>query len=636
MERKKWCTEFEPNEPDVPKVPQKVFEDAEKSFANLLLFRKKSPRSQFKDVFCSACMKRYTVGEWREIMENEEVELMHAQHKESYICPRCKAEGKAVNVKIANAGNYNAQRCIAVFLPVNENDVWVRCYFISRSYTESPMGCTTIEEVGRYHFEPGKCDMYKWFYDNKLQRSPNIEEPFCWNHGVYCEKYEYTAVLGTTAGIEDTFLKYSGYEQAAQLFYNVPMMKWLGYYCRYPAIEMLAKMGHHDVLQELIFGNCDNKSIIDWKAKRIWNFYGLEKGEYDLWYDKFNMDMTVLKLFHRIKGEGSAGMETAQTIAKDFCSGYGYYSTYGRWLKEAYHMIALCRKMRTKPGDVVRYVHRVHKESGGGCHLCPGITVKDAWTLWLDYIDMADAAGKIKTISPMPKDLKAEHDKLLKSKRRMENMRREKDRIKQIEKMREDAQKAAEGYGKKYRRIPEIYDEIRETYAYTGDQYSVVVPQGLADLLFESDFLTLCIARKDERYFGRILSRESYLMFLRRNNKPDVPWYLLEVEPGGVIRQKRTHEDDQKEDLQDALPFLAEWQSVVQSRVKGAEKKRAQRSEELRKMEYAELREAKTLVHNGMLRGKMLADVLEADLLTVGFMDNQKNKQTKQKDKVTA
>ena len=34
--------------------------------------------------------------------------------------------------------------------------------------------------------------------------------------------------------------------------------------------------------------------------------------------------------------------------------------------------------------------------------------------------------------------------------------------------------------------------------------------------------------------------RETYLLFLRRAARPDVPWYTLEIEPGGNIRQKKS------------------------------------------------------------------------------------------------
>ena len=40
-----------------------------------------------------------------------------------------------------------------------------------------------------------------------------------------------------------------------------------------------------------------------------------------------------------------------------------------------------------------------------------------------------------------------------------------------------------------------------------------------------------------DRYLDRIERRESYILFLRRTNEPDVSYYTLEVEPGGTIRQ---------------------------------------------------------------------------------------------------
>ncbi|MFQ7748373.1 MAG: hypothetical protein ACLRJV_14440 [Eubacteriales bacterium] len=62
-----------------------------------------------------------------------------------------------------------------------------------------------------------------------------------------------------------------------------------------------------------------------------------------------------------------------------------------------------------------------------------------------------------------------------------------------------------------------------------------------------------------ERY-DRIERRESFIMFLRRAEEPEIP-ITLEIEPDGTVRQKRTLFDRQHEDMEQATEFLQKWQS---------------------------------------------------------------------------
>jgi len=104
-------------------------------------------------------------------------------------------------------------------------------------------------------------------------------------------------------------------------------------------------------------------------------------------------------------------------------------------------------------------------------------------------------------------------------------------------------------------------------------------------------------------------------LFLRKTEQPDKPYYTLEVEPGGVIRQKRTEYDRQNKDIEEASEFLKEWQREIQKRITASDKKLADKSRQLRIESYAEMRKKKVKINGGLFQGKYLADVLEADLM---------------------
>ena len=69
------------------------------------------------------------------------------------------------------------------------------------------------------------------------------------------------------------------------------------------------------------------------------------------------------------------------------------------------------------------------------------------------------------------------------------------------------------------------------------------------------------------------------------------------------------------EDIKAFTPFLREWQQYVKKMLSDEEKELAKASRETRLREYKELRDKKEPVRNGLLAGKLLADVLEADLM---------------------
>lgn len=71
----------------------------------------------------------------------------------------------------------------------------------------------------------------------------------------------------------------------------------------------------------------------------------------------------------------------------------------------------------------------------------------------------------------------------------------------------------------------------------------------------------------------------------------------------------------QNKDIDAARAFLREWQGVVAKRLNEDDRRNASRSRELREQEFIQLRADQIKVHNGDLAGKLLVDVLTADLL---------------------
>lgn len=69
--------------------------------------------------------------------------------------------------------------------------------------------------------------------------------------------------------------------------------------------------------------------------------------------------------------------------------------------------------------------------------------------------------------------------------------------------------------------------------------------------------------------------RESYLLFLRKTAEPDTPYYTVEAEPGGTVRQVRTQYNRQNDDIGEVRAFLKIWQKQLAKRLTQKDKQLA-------------------------------------------------------------
>ena len=86
-----------------------------------------------------------------------------------------------------------------------------------------------------------------------------------------------------------------------------------------------------------------------------------------------------------------------------------------------------------------------------------------------------------------------------------------------------------------------------------------------------------------------------------------MPFYTIEVEPGGTIRQHRGMFDEEP-DIEKVKPFLKEWQKVIRKRMSEEDHKRAAVSKIKREENIEDLkRRNNTRVLNGLMEDFMEA-----------------------------
>jgi DNA-directed RNA polymerase subunit RPC12/RpoP len=220
---------------------------------------------------------------------------------------------------------------------------------------------------------------------------------------------------------------------------------------------------------------------------------------------------------------------------------------------------------------------------------------------WKDYLDMCKEQKKDLTDEMVykPRELKRRHDELVDE----INKQRIIEEMKRSEKQRKDEAKRMR---KKFPGAEETLKAIKPKYEFEDDTYKIIVPQTLMDIMIEGSALHHCAGATD-RYFDRIMQQETYICFLRRAKEPDIPYYTIEVEPGGTIRQHRGLYDEEP-NIEEIRPFLRKWQQEIKKRLKDSDLKLAKVSARKRQENIEDLRQKN---NTRVLQG-LMEDFMEA------------------------
>lgn len=233
-------------------------------------------------------------------------------------------------------------------------------------------------------------------------------------------------------------------------------------------------------------------------------------------------------------------------------------------------------KVKMSPRQVMNYVEKQRADG------YKGKSAKAVLNQWSDYLGMCQQQKKDLSdeLVYRPRQLKRRHDEIveeIQKQRAIEEMKRNK----------KAAAEAAKRMREKYPGAEEILKDIKKKYEYSNDEYMMIVPQRLTEIITEGNTLHHC-AGATERYFERIMQRETYICFLRKAADPGIPFYTIEVEPGGTIRQHRSYYDEEP-GIEEIRGFLREWQKEIKKRLKEEDHKLARISAQKRQKNIEEL-----------------------------------------------
>ena len=354
---------------------------------------------------------------------------------------------------------------------------------------------------------------------------------------------------------------------------SVNVVNYIGAEQTHPVIEKCAKAG----LTKLA-----NEFVTKWDAKKVLDSVADGELAKDLGIDKMRMG--------RLRKQ-NGGWELLQWYQEEKINDTIWDDeilfNFASWDIDYTDIDGMLEKI-----PMTKLYHYLLKQSKLGT-----MSVRQVVQTWNDYMSMATRLkmDTDKSMVYMPKDLHRAHNDCI-------------DLI-NTARVEEEAKKLR----KKWPKVDKNCRDLKK-YEFKDKKYCIVAPKGVADIYREGMVLRHCLHTCDI-YWNRITEKITFLMFLRKADSPDTPWYTLEVEPGGNIRQKRTVGDNQNPDLKEAMPFLKKWQKHIQKIMNDEDRKLAERSDKQRRENYKEIRKEQKRVWHGKLQGQLLADVLEADFM---------------------
>lgn len=493
------------------------------------------------------------------------VPIKAPKHDKATICPRCKTKAvfKATGrIQTLTTGWHYAE----VVQKIPKGIVirrFSQCTWYRNVNYKKP-NTSTREERRILIFDDGTVKKYMWgTYKNKFLRWM----PECLN---YWRKSGALYKKNLKALKKNSLLKYSAFDLWPRLPQSLE--EYLQTEQGNPAVEKLARIGMFKLAEGLIYSGYDIHLLAQ-EAKELTKILKVDKSRLDR-LKAINGNVTALRWMQE---EKRINTRWPDDLIKDFS-------------EENIKPIEL-EFIPVKIGIV--QIHNYVKKQAK----IMNESIAQVVITWRDYLYMAKDLKMNTKLEQIykPKDLKIAHDELI------------------ILKNTKNIEKEAAVIVKKFPKVEEQLKKLQK-FEYKKGDFEIVAPKKVVDIVKEGRILKHCVHTCDY-YFSRIQTDESYLFFLRHSNHRDMPWYTLEVEPSGNIRQKRTTGDNQNADFDTAREFLNDWQKYFKKQLTKEEQELGEKANLLRKKNYEELRKNGNRIWHGKLAGQLLADVLEKDFM---------------------
>lgn len=371
-----------------------------------------------------------------------------------------------------------------------------------------------LVERQRYVFAKDGCCRYGSEYGNKWTIRREFREPvFCAPNYNFTFDNSYSVI--NIEAIKQSCMKYSH----AEKYRNSLLMEYMKFYCKHPNVEYIVKSGYSHLITEVWTGYWGNQKVmridshINFKSNNLLKMLGLNRAEFKLLKGcEYHYDnyMTWRDKYPKYKPEELLS------------------------LAKVYHWeIGTCDRFSeitgVRPTRLARYLDTNDINSR-------------------DYSDYLDQCRILKynlhdTAICMPHDFKAMHA-----------------RLSAIIKYKQDV-------ASRKQFADNINDRKRLEYS-RGDLF-IRQPESMDEIDAEGAALNHCVGGYAERHAKGVL----HILFIRRADKPDVPYYTMELDIHGNVCQVRGRKNCEMTD--EVRAFVEEYKLCIAKIFSKKEKKTA-------------------------------------------------------------
>lgn len=519
----------------MPEIPEEFLDWSRKEVTNkhYLFYKRKGNKVE---AWCSACGNE---NEYR-INPGESYEELTAvrtgpkpKHNDFAVCGICGEAGKWIAVGRKNRIE-DKEPCY-LWQTINEKTFVIRYFYAYKTATQGGEKCEWTE-IARNFIRKGRKKIQKDYQKYDGYTGEDFWDD-CNLYGLKSIKQEDGKIYpGSWDELKKSHLKYSGLEEyVAWMKKSKPMRKidytgYLGQYNRFPAEEMLVKMG----LYELV--DLCSKDWFDEKA---------EKPEDVLKIDKRKLkELLKVGIAEQYKWLKMYQMEKRLGILLKEEEEKELFKIMGEYRLTEYEKIAPYLSVTKFINRVKRYACKPDREHRNWSEYMIA-------TRYCDYLDMCIQMGydMTDTIKLFPKDLHAAHDKMvLEVNRRAADMRKQE-------------------VNKKYPNIAKKYEELEKYYGIETKKYIVRPVRDAAEMVEEGRMQHHCVG--GDTYLGKHNKGESRILLMRKREKPEEPYITIEIRGTQIIQWYGEH--DKKTDQKQVDAFLKRY-------VKQLEKKKQRKT----------------------------------------------------------
>lgn len=299
------------------------------------------------------------------------------------------------------------------------------------------------------------------------------------------------------------------------------ILKILG---RYPMIEFLEKGGYHKIVEEIMKGRM-RSGVIDQNAVKLKEALKIDKQR----MERLKRLSGGWKMLKALQYEQSSGCRLSDELLS--CIESESIDIYE--LEYARTQMSIPR--------IISYLRRQAQINGR--------TFAEMKQYYRDYLDMAAERGMDVTdeIVCHNSRMMEYHNRYLEEKNKHENQERDRE------------------VNKKFARICTDHKINQEHFGYEDEKYVIAVPKRASDITREGRLQHHCVGASDG-YMKNMAERKSFILFLRRKDMADMPYYTLEAEWGGEIIQAYAAYDRQP-DWDEVSGVLCKWSEEIKLRL---------------------------------------------------------------------